>query len=168
MSLIIPNFNVNTDNFFQKGIVSGDELAQVTSEILSKAPVIQNSQTQTNLNASLIFGSDSTVANQQIKLAATNISGYDVNLSNNAISSIQSLNTIAAASLAKNMDGKVYFPSEFSNNTSEFKSVFFQARPLSMSDSASINKDKKGSGSSYSSNSNKKGQRNVEGLNLVA
>ena len=156
--------NVNPNNFFANpGIVSGNELTQVTNELLGNVQPAQIPQANVNDNlisqTSSLIGTDST---QVLKLAATNQAAYDITLSNTALSAIQSLNSNAAtlqlASLSRSMDGKVYVPTEFPNTLSDLKAVFTSDRPAQFFSANSLDKDKRGSNSSFSSNNRSQNQ----------
>lgn len=183
--------NVSSNNFFIKpnSIISGNELTQVANEILTKAPSTQNTQNtqsaQTNINLpqinpntyiatnriATVFGPNSTLANQQVKQAATNQAAYDVTLSNKTLSDIQSLNVNAAslqvANVSNKMDGKVFVPIDLAKAPSDLKEVFTFTRPAQFFNTNSLDKDKKGSGNSFYSNNQSKQEQKEEGLNLV-
>ena len=172
MVFSLSNINVNSNNFFANpSIVKGNELTQVSNEILNNASANQNAQSlQQNSNSGLfsnqtssVFGPDSSLATQQVKLAATNQAAYDVTLSNKAVTAIQALNSNAVAlqvsSIAKTMDGKVNVPADFSNSQSDLKTAFTSNRPAQFFTANSLDKDKKGSSPFYSNNGSKNGSK---------
>ena len=131
MSMMVGNLNSNMNIFARAGeLVSGSELEQVSQQLLSSAPSVKLAETESpklNLfkadNGLKVFGAESNLDAQTVK----NLSGYNVNLSNTAISAIEALKVQAAKAQAVNMpqvmDGRVYVKPEVSQ-FNDVKSVF--------------------------------------------
>ena len=166
-------------------LISGTELEQVSNEILSSAPVTQPIKTaeMTGLPTSLpkvnldafkqdnglkVFGLNSSNA-ETIKQIATNKAGLDVNLSQNALSAIETLRTHAAnqqaIDMAARMNGKIYVPAEapsFDN-----KSLFALANAAQFNEIGNLDKDRKGSNPFVGTNTRKDSKEGKKDLNLV-
>ncbi len=173
---MVPNVNreigiqPNSNLFAPKptGIVKGDELTSLAREILTNSP----RRAQVNTADVKIFTQGADV--NSVKQVATNLNGYNVFLSQEALNSINALKANAALNQANNLskvvDGKIHLNSEktdVSDVKSNLNSNVFQG--ILVSESASTDKDRKGPGGIYmpfekddEENENKK-----QGINLV-
>lgn len=148
MSLTVGSLSINSANFLPRtsGVVSGAELQQVSSEVLAQAPTatVQNSQYSTPSLDLKIFNANSNLTSQTARQIAANQAGFDVRLSEQALSAIETLRTQAAkaqsANLSKNMDGKVFIPFEKAELT-DIKSVFAYSNPVQLQKTTNIFKD---------------------------
>lgn len=160
MSLQLNGINLNSQNFFltQSGLASSQELSKVANEILSTQQTQQSAAPQNNVQINWdklnavdtklqLAGADA--ANLQVaKQIANNNAAYGITLSQQALSNIDALRSQAALSSIKNMDGKVFIPAgQFT--TSDTKEALAPKSPFQSIDIQDMNKDKKGSRSSY-------------------
>ena len=157
------------------GIVEDSELTNVAKQILSATPKRVNfgqasfsrSNSVNNLDVKLYAAGYDVNA---VKQAATNQTGYNVNLSQNALSAINSLKAQAAqlqsANLTKLVDGKIHINSE-KTGTAALKpsSMFNNSTNVEVFQSANTNKDRKGPGGFYMPL--EKEEQKEEGLNLI-
>ena len=158
------------------GIVKEDELTKVAREILSATPKKINlgesyySRINTNTSADLkIFspGADINV----VKQTATNLTGYNVTISQDAANAINTLKAQAAQSQIKNLtkivDGKIHINSEKAD-TAETKSIFTsnEYKNVEVFHTSNLYKDKKGSGGLYIPFEDNKDDNN-KGLDLT-
>ena len=158
------------------GIVKEDELTKVAREILSAAPKKINlgesyySRINTNTSTDLkIFspGADINV----VKQTATNLTGYNVTISEDAANAINTLKAQAAQSqinnLTKIVDGKIHINSE-KTDTAEVKSIFTpnEYKSVEVFHTSNLDKDKKGSNGLYMP-LEKNEDDNNEGLDLI-
>lgn len=177
--------NVNTNLAVEKpanvytspnnGIVNDGELTKVAKEILTAAPSRTNSaqglftksNNTNNLDVKLFAaGYDVNV----VKQAATNRTGFDVNLSQNALNAINTLKAQAAqynvTQMTKAVDGKIHVNTE-KPDASELKSnlTFGNNNEVEVFESASANKDRRGPGGFFLPF--QENEEDEEGLNLV-
>jgi len=159
-----PNFFINRNSFVgnnntsafvpSNGLVSGDELRQVVSEILSNSSVQQTAQSKNSLTNVNNSGANLTAfgVNNSNSLAAQQIANnLAVSLSPQAISSIDSLKVQANQALAAN---SVKINEAVSQSqTSDIQSALAPKKTFESSVSK-IGNDKKGS-NSYSFNNAK-------------
>lgn len=172
--------NLNSANFFARAdeLISGSELSQVSKEILSAIPSAESAQTSQNL-PEINLSKFQTVDNglkvsdlnaQVVKQIATAQAGYDINLSQQALSAIETLKAQAAklqvANLPSKMDGKIYIPSEVADLI-DVKEVFTPNSPTQLFETASLTKDKRGFGSLFAGYTRKNPNQKQEGLNLI-
>jgi len=181
---MVLNVNTNLDiagqaNVFATkttGIVEDSELTNVAKQILSAAPAKINlgqtsftrSNSVNNLDVKLYAAGYDVNA---VKQAATNQTGFEVNLSQNALSAINSLKAQAAqlqsANLSKAVDGKIHINSE-KPDTAALKptTMFNSSTDVEVFQSTNTNKDRKGPGGFYMP-LEKNEEQKEEGLNLI-
>lgn len=191
MSLTIDSLNMNKVNFFSNsnGLVSGTELEAVTKEILQLAPsseasstsqLTQNFQNQNLLNLNnfkgvenniKVFGVESKIDAQTVKMIATNQAGFDVQFSDRAISALDALRVQAAKAMAidvsKRMEGKINVTPDnniFALNT---KNSFFTGDVSRLFESSNLGKDRKGPAPFFIPAAQKDNKEEKEGLDLV-
>jgi hypothetical protein len=150
MALTVSGLNVNT------GIVSGAELEKVSREIFGAAQTISfQPSVQGQNSSSKIQSADAGInlysQNTDIALAkqiSNTKSGYDVQISSNALSNINMLNSQAAlsqiSSINKAVEGKIYVPVDKNIETVDLKSVFASSN-AALLNTTSLKNDKKGS-----------------------
>jgi hypothetical protein len=153
------NYNQITYPALNSDIVSGSELKQVSSDIFAAAPSVQtealnNSLTRvdftkySNVDTGIkLFGSGQTADINTVKKMATNMSGYNVNLSENTLKSIEALKANAAimqgSNLSVKMDGKVIIqpPVTESQNTQK---PFALNPATQLFETTDLNRDRRG------------------------
>lgn len=182
MALTIGGLSGN--NNFTKTTISGSELEQISREILNAAPVSQPVQSigqdlpKINFNALnrqevdlKVFGTEASNS-QAIRQVAVNRAGFDVNLSQNAISAIESLKANAANLQALDMSNKVNGKIHFSAETpsfSDLKSVFAVSNAPQLFAAGNLGKDRKGSNPfSLAKTPGRKVNENKDNLNIFA
>ena len=151
MALTISGLNVNT------GIVSGAELEQVSREIFgaaqtisfqpaSQAQVIAPKAQPANVGVNL-YSQDADIA--LTKQVSNSKSGYEVQISSNALSNINMLNSQAAllqfSSINKAVEGKIYVPVDKNAETVDLKSVFAASNAINILNTKNLENDRKGS-----------------------
>lgn len=151
------------------GIVGGEDLTKVAREILSTASTRAKAPDNNGLK---IFtpGSDISLAKQ----VAVNRTGYDVTLSQNALSAINAMKAQAVQSqvqnLSKTIDGKIHINSE-KRDVGEIENVFSAETPynIEVMQSSSLFKDRRGSGELYApvEDTEEKENGNTEGIDLI-
>ncbi len=138
------------------GIVSENELNKVAKEILTSAARKTNSAQSRfsgNNNAEVKFF-DAGYDINAVKQAAANRTGLNVNLSQQALASINALKAHSAQAQAMNLsrtvDGKIHVNSERPDG-SELKEMYATGSKtgLEVFDTASTDKDRKGPGGFY-------------------
>jgi len=163
MSLMVDNLNMNKVNFFanSNGLVSGAELEAITKEILQLAPSTEASQTSPlaqnlfNLNKFTsvdnglkVFGAESKFDAQAAKAMATNQAGFNIQLSDKAVSALEALKIQAAKvmsiDISKRMEGKVYVTPDNNNVSFDTKNSFFTGDVSRLFESSNLGKDRKG------------------------
>jgi len=177
MALGVNGLNQNIFVTKSSGTVSGSELSKVTQEILSsrntsssQATSFTGFNTGRTLDVSL-YGFNASNDTNAIKLAATNTSGYDLQMSDKTLSALNSLNSKAAADMLNNVaqlrNGLIHV-----NNEKPDVAALKTAAPLSnqtqVFESADLSKDRKGSSPFYVPRNTKSEAKKEEGLNLVA
>jgi hypothetical protein len=142
---------------FNTGIVSGAELERVSREIFGASQTITVKPSAQSQISSTQFppvdrGINLFAPNTDIALTkqvAGLKSGYDVEISQNALSSINSLNSQAAilkfASLHKQVEGKIYIPVEKNLETMDLKMVFAASNAPKLFNTKNLESDRKGS-----------------------
>lgn len=180
MSLTVGSLSINSGNFLSRtsGVVSGTELQQVSSEILAQAPTatVQKAEHSTPSLDLKIFNADSQLTSQTARQIAANQAGFDVSLSEQALSAIETLRTQAAksqsANLSRNMDGKVFIPFEKAE-LANIKSVFAYSNPVQLQKTINIFKDNQARNFYFTPNGEQKEQtprhqhKKQKELNLV-
>ena len=183
MALTVGGLSGN--NNFAKTIVSGNELEQISREILNAAPVSKPVETigqnlpKINFNALnrqevdlKVFGTEASNS-QAIRQVAVNRAGFDVNLSQNAISAIESLKANAAnlqaLDMSNRVNGKIHLPAETAT-FSDMKAVFAPSNAPQLFAANNLGKDRKGSNpfSLVKTSGKKVNQENKENLNIFA
>jgi hypothetical protein len=169
--------NSINQNIFAKPaeIVSGSELSKVAQEILSAKSPSQVSFNKLNPVKTLdisLFGSNASNDTNSIKLAATNTAGYDLQLSQKALSAVNALNSKAANDAVYNIaqlrNGVVHINAE-QPNFAETKNTFALPDFTQVFESMNLSKDRKGSSPFYVPQKNTQNKvEKQEGLNLVA
>lgn len=160
---IRPQGNVFVPN--PSDTVKGDELTRVAREILFSNP----RKTSVNAAEVKIFTQGADV--NTVRQTATNIAGFDVNISENAQQAINGLKALAAQNqvqnLSKVVDGKIHINSE-KTDFSENKSIFNNSgqNGIYVSESATTDKDRKGPGGFYMP-FEKEEEETKKGINLV-
>jgi len=107
------------------------------------------------------------------KFVAVRNAGLDINLNQNFIANVQYLNTMAAmgaSKVQKNVEGKIASPVA-ENEKSEIKTVFTLPGAIELTQSKTLDKDKRGSNpfSFYSMNTNKgQEQQEEQPINIFA
>jgi hypothetical protein len=186
MSLSVSNLNQFSSIASSNDLVSTGELENISKELLSKAPSIQSSnKASTDLNLSKInfnklestnnglklFGADAQLSAENLQKVAANKAGYNVNLSENAMNSINLLNAQAAklqtSAYSRQMDGKVNVPSQ-TYDFSDSKSVFAASNAPTTLEIGNMNKDKRGSNPFSVSLKNDQKQENTDNINIFA
>ncbi len=148
-------FNVDSS----EGLVSGQELAKVSSELFQVAgqqqstKVVDSEKVFPQINFNKVQKADQGInlfaANAQtVKQIAVNKSAFDVQLSNSALANIKALNAQAAqaqfSGVAKSVEGKLHIPTEAAQKT-EQPQVFALNNAPELFNTANLGKDKKGS-----------------------
>lgn len=155
------------------GIVTESELTRVAKEILTAEPA-KTSLTLTrsgNLNNVDVKFFDAGYDVTAVKQAATNRTGFNVNLSQDTLNSINVLKAQAAQNQAMNLtravDGKIHINSE-RPDASELKAKFisFNNTDFEVFQAASTDKDRRGPGGFYLPFKDNEDERE-EGLNMV-
>jgi|GEM_PF-2301142 len=158
------------------GIVSDNELTSLAKQILSATPAksatTQGALTRTNQRVNLdvkLYEAGYDI--NFVKQSATNRTGYDLNLSQNALKSIDTLKAQAAQNQVRNItkavDGKIHINSE-KPDTAELKALNntnFNPE-MEVFQAANTNKDRRGPGGFYMPQENPEDENN-EGLNLT-
>lgn len=152
--------NSISQNFFtnKSGLISGDELKQVVSEILSTSSTqsAQNTQALNTTNNINTINTTAQLANQ----VANNQAALNISLSQRALSSIDALKAQAAQTLASNSIKLDNAPSKLAQ-TSDIQAALAPKKlfDLNVSDMTS---DKNGSNSSYFNNKKSDDQKDNE------
>jgi len=186
MSLSVSNFNPFNTIVTSRDLVSASELETISKELLSVAPSTQSASAVANEqnfskinfnnlesanNGLKLFGHEAQLNTQNLQQVATNQAGYNVTLSNKALTSINALNTQAArlqtSAISTQMDGKVYVPAEVSNY-SDLKSVFATSNSPKTFEIGDMNKDKRGSNPFFVAKENKEQEEKRESLSIFA
>ncbi|OGI22982.1 MAG: hypothetical protein A2287_02085 [Candidatus Melainabacteria bacterium RIFOXYA12_FULL_32_12] len=176
---------LSSNNVFSKAVISGVELEQISNEILNSAPISKSAQfTEQNLpklnfnvlngqeTGLKIFGTEASNS-QVIKQVAVNRAAYDVNLSESALSAIESLKAKAAnlqaLDLSNKVNGKIHVPAEAPNFT-DVKSIFAVNNAPQLFAADNLGKDRKGSNpfSLIKTSGKKVNKENKDGLNIFA
>lgn len=180
MSLTLSGLN-NNYNSNTNSLVSGIELEQISKGILSAAPVVTPANldqdlSKINLNifknpeaALKVFGNEANANTQVIKQIATNRAGFDVNLSENALTAIESLNARAARAqafdMANRISGKIHVSVEAPDFTNT-KNVFSLNNAPQLFETGNLSKDRKGSNPFSLKTAEKNNKENNKELNL--
>jgi|GEM_PF-2892464 len=188
MSLTLSNLNLYNPIANSNDLVSASELENISRELLSVAPSTQSASAvayEQNLpkinlnkldstnNGLKLFGPEAQLSAQNLQQIATNKAGYNVTLSEKALTSINSLNAqaakVQASVVSSQMDGKVYIPAEVAS-FSDLKSVFAASNSPKPFEIGDMNKDKRGSNPFFVLNSNKgeKQEETKESLSIFA
>ncbi|MDD3012968.1 MAG: hypothetical protein PHC34_04625 [Candidatus Gastranaerophilales bacterium] len=187
MSLTVSNFNLYSTIASSNDLVSSNEVANISKELLSVAPSTQSASAVANgqnlpkinfnkfdsLNNGLkLFGAEAQLSTQNLEQIATNKAGYNVTLSDKALTSINSLNAQAAklqaSAISRQMDGKVYVNAEVAG-FSDLKSVFAASNSPKTFDISNMNKDGRGSNPFFvAKNEDKKQEETKESLSIFA
>jgi len=177
MALGVNGLNQNVFVTKSSGTVTGSELSKVAQEILSsrstssaQSTSFSGFNTGRTLDVSL-YGSNASNDTNAIKLAATNKSGYDLQISDKTLSALNSLNSRAAANMMNDVaqlrNGLIHV-----NNERPDVAALKTSAPLSTQtqvfESADLSKDRKGSSPFYVPRNTKTEAQKEEGLNLVA
>lgn len=184
MSLTVNNLNLNRYNPIatSNDLVSSSELESISRELFAAAPSTQ-SATQVSFgqnvsklnkfeanNGLKLFGADAQLNAQNMEQVAVNKAGYNVNLSDKALTSIENLKAQAAklqfSSTPKQMDGKVFVP-EFKADA-DVKSVFAAKNTMETIEIGNMDKDRKGSNPFYVAAQTETKDDNKESLNIFA
>lgn len=157
------------------GIVSDSELTNVAKQILSATPAKVNLPQGNYLGSRNINNVDVKFYEagydiNAVKQAATNRTGFDVNLSQNALNSINALKAqaaqIQAMNLTKAVDGKIHVNAE-KPDSADLKSTMSNFNTnVEVFQAANADKDKKGPGGFYLPQENSEEEKE-EGLNLI-
>jgi hypothetical protein len=149
MALNVSGLNLNT------GIVSGKELEQVSREIFGAAQTISiKPQSQTTASKVQTTDAGINLYSQNTDIALTKQisslkAGCDVQISPNALSNINMLNSQAAltqfSSINKAVEGKIAIPVDKNAETIDLKSIFSASNATSLFDTKSLENDRKGS-----------------------
>ncbi|MDD3150073.1 MAG: hypothetical protein PHV68_04490 [Candidatus Gastranaerophilales bacterium] len=171
MSLGINNFN---NVSYKNAFVSGAELEQVSQQLFAAASSTKTSSVKSfpsvsaqNANLGLINADIQT-----IRQIAANKAGLDVNLSTNALSTIEMLKSQAAqnlfSSVVKTVDGKLHVPNEMAEKVN-LKEVFSVKTKPELFNIADMDKDRKGSNPFVFVASGKEEKtEEIESLNIFA
>ena len=147
-------------------IIKGDELSRVAREILSGA----QRKTAVAPTDVKIFTQGANV--DTVKQVATNRTGFDVTLSQDAMQAINSLKAQAAQNQVQNLtpivDGKIHINAD-KFDISESKSIFNleNYRETEVSQSSSLYKDRKGPGGLFVPFQKDEENDNKKGLSLI-
>ncbi len=157
------------------GVVSDAELTNVAKDILATAPGRTNSNHsisnnyRANVNPEVKFFQAGYDINA-VRQAATNQTGFNVNLSQNAINAINVLNSQAAQAhnTARAVDGKIHINSE-KVDASESKNLFAGSAntDVEVFNSTKLTKDRRGPGGFYIPQEENNEEQEKKGLNLV-
>lgn len=175
MALGINSIN---QNIFAKPAetISGAELSKVTQELLSTKTSLSSISSFSGLNSGRnldvsLFGSTASNDTNAIKLAATNNAGYDLQLSQQALSAVSVLNSKAASDAVNNIaqfrNGLIHINAEQPDFTGT-KAPSALTNPSQVLESMNLSKDRKGSSPFYVPRDTKNKAEKEEGLNLVA
>jgi len=186
MSLTVNNLNQYSSIATSNDLVSSSELENITKELFSAAPsTLSTNKTSSNLNLSnlsftksesankglSLFGANAQLNSDQLVKVIANKAGYNVTLSENALNSINALNTQAAKvqtnAYSKQMDGKVYVPAETADFSNK-KSVFETSNAPVTLEIGNMNKDKRGSNPFVVTLKNEQKQENTDKANIFA
>jgi hypothetical protein len=186
MSLTVNNLNQYQYSPIANAndLVSGSELENIAREIFSSAPTTQPASVVTNelpkinlnklesANNSLrVFGPEAQLNAQNLEQIATNKAGYNLNLSDKALTSINALNIQAAkmqtSNISSQMEGKIYVPADTSNY-SDLKSVFATSNSPRTFEIGDMNKDRRGSNPFVVITKNEKQEEAKKSLNIFA
>lgn len=146
--------------------IRGDELSKVARDLLSTSSV----RTSVNTPDVKIFTQGADVVT--VRQVATNMTGYDVSISQDAMSAINALKAQAAQNQVQNLsrvvDGKIHINSE-KVDASEVKSIFNNSgnNGIQVSESANTNKDRRSSGGFFIPFEMEEEGESQEGINLV-
>lgn len=166
---------VNTQNFFKTGVVSGQELQQVSSQILSQTQSVESTnlpkinfskarQIDTGLK---LVGGNSQVNSE----VSRQIAGIDITLSTKASTAINNLNTQAAINSAKNVSknvsGNLHINDTSNIAMRDLKSVFATSNNVNFEKTTNLDKDKKGQGGLFNFGQNQKQQGQEDTIDLV-
>lgn len=179
MALGINGINQNIFAAKPAETISGTELSKVAQEIFSaKASSISSTPSslsglnfgRNSVDVSL-FGRTASNDTNAIKLAATNNAGYDLTISQKALSAVNALNakavTTAVNNIAQLRNGIVHINAEQPDFTT-LKNTFVLNNPTQVFESMNLSKDRKGSSPFYVPRDTKNKVEKEEGLNLVA
>ena len=171
MALNVYNQTFNTG-------IDRSVLKEVSQEILKRAAA-KNSQYNTssssfstvlktqNIGIDLYSGRVDTQTQRQISL---NNSGLNIQLNQEVLNSIKYLNTQAAQNVQKNVEGKLIAPVA-EGEKSEIKNIFNLPGTIELTNSKTLDKDKRGSNpfSFYAMNANKgKEAQEEKAINIFA
>jgi len=163
---IQPNSNIIASK--QAGIIKGDELTTLAREILTGSP---SRKAAVNTADVKIFTQGADV--NSVKQVATNLTGYNVFLSQDALNAINALKANAAQTQAQNLskvvDGKIHINGEqsdiFVSKSANSGNVFLG---MMVSESANTDKDRKGPGGIYVPFEKEEEEENKKsGINLL-
>jgi hypothetical protein len=181
MSLTVNNFNRYNAIATSNDLVSSSELESISRELFAAAPSAQPASSVSfgqnvsklnkfdSNNGLKLFGAEAQLSTQNLEQVAVNKAGYNVNLSNNALTSIASLNAQAAKlqfNAPKQMDGKVFVPEIKAD--ADVKSVFAASNSLQSVEIGEMNKDRRGSNPFFVPAQKETQDNNQESLNIFA
>lgn len=151
------------------GIVSDAELTNVAKSILSATPkqILGRTNAANNFDVKFFEAGYDTNALRQV---ATNKTGYDLNISQNALNNINSLKAQAAQlnvnNLSKVIDGKIHVNSEKADIADLKAAIASLSADVEVFQSGNLDKDRKGSGGFYIPQEEGE-EEQKKGLNLV-
>jgi hypothetical protein len=170
--------NALNQNIFARPVestVSGSELTKVAVDILSaKTSSITSALSGTSFGSKVdvsLYGTNATSNTEAVKLAATNTSGYELNLSQKALSAVNALNAKAATDVVNNIaqyrNGLIHVNAEKPEFTG-LKNTFALQNSPSVFETMDLSKDRRGPGPFYVPRDTKEKVEKEEGLNLIA
>jgi len=155
------------------GIVSDAELTNVAKEILTATPakILGRTNTVKTVNTFDVKMFEAGYDVNSLKQIATNKSGFDLNISQNAVNNINTLKAQAAqmqaTNLSKVVEGKIHINSE-KVDISELKAAIASTQAeLEIFESGNLGRDRKGPGGFYIPLEKEEEEEAKEGLNLV-
>lgn len=167
-----------SQNIFAKpaDVVSGTELSQVAQSILSTktSSAIFSSSNVLNFGKSLdvsLYGANASSNVNSVIMAATNTAGYELSLSQKALSAVSALNAKAAndtvSNIAQFRNGMIHVDNQKPDFTNT-KNIFAVADKAQVFEAMNLSKDRKGPSPFYVPRDTKKKIEKEEGLNLIA
>jgi len=177
MSLGVNGINQNIFSA-PAAIVSGTELTKAAQNILSSTSSMSAATSSllsgVNFGSSVdvsLYGFNESTNTNAVKLAATNTAGYDLSLSNQALSAINSLNAKAASDIVNNIaqfrNGLIHID-KGQTDFSGLKKASAPPTSTEVFQSMNLGKDRQGSGPFYVPQNNGKKAEKKDGLDLVA
>lgn len=167
--------SINNANIFAKSAetVSGAELSKTARELFfanSDTPSLRGINNGAKLDVSL-YGTNASNNTDAVKLAATNTAGFELNLSNKAVASLNALKANAAGNMINNTasqrKGMIHIHSE-QTELKELKEAQPFLNAPSVFEPSNLPKDRRGSGPFMYIPQQDETSEKAEGLSFIA